>query len=223
MADGRNVSQAMAVTPDGNSTFGIARDGVDPTYGEDLFALTRWDASGNPTSLSSPEPIGFGTWKVAAVSANGNTVVGCTNGGQPFIWTATGGYGGFPSVMEISDLDPISLSGDGDFAVGNLGNPAVDGNITLDPVVLIGGTSVGEPLSTYLTDEGVNLTGFTLDTVDGMSRDGSILSGTGHYASDSTRTEYVWMSDVPEPGSFALLGLSLLILTGKHRPPRLRL
>ena len=112
----------------------------------------------------------------------------------------------------------MRMNGAGTFIVGNLSNYEEDGSSLFEgPVVLLGGTSSGEPLGTYLNGVGVTFPGFTLDTVDGMSRDGSILSGTGHYTGKGT--EYAWVADlaVPEPGSFILLGGCVTLLANRRR------
>jgi hypothetical protein len=208
VSDGRNVSRATVISPDGKSAYGFARDGG--TSNSDVFALTRWDSSGNPTLLAGGFTGVTGTLEAQAASANGNTLIGSVDFSQLFIWTASGGLGEYPSVYVSSD-DPLSINGAGTFAVGTLGTGDLSGaTLPEGAAVFIGGTSVGEPLATYLTAHGVNLSGFTLDTVDGLSRDGGVLSGTGHYTGQST--EYAWIVTVPEPSSLVLIGAVSMVL-----------
>jgi hypothetical protein len=193
--DGKNVSQATLVSPDGKYAFGIARNGASS------FTFTRWDPSGNPTSLTGGGfTLSHLTAHLQAVSADDNTVIGTDNQGDFFEWKSSG-TPAYP-LLQVSDELPMAISANGSFAVGNLGNNDVTpGILSLGPAVLIGGTSVGEPLSTYLTAHGVNFTGFDLDTVSGMSRDGTILVGTGHYATGQDQAQYVWEANlnIPEP------------------------
>jgi hypothetical protein len=154
-----------------------------------------WTGSSPPLLLASILPTG--------VSLDGRTVLG--RGLER--WTEAGG------LEELSDGPgaALAVSGDGSLIGGRLG-PFDDLH------AFVWNEAIGvRRLDEVLTSLGVDLTGWTLLSVVGVSADGHTLLGEGR--NPAGRSE-AWLATipvlVPEPGTIALLGLGVALLGARR-------
>jgi probable HAF family extracellular repeat protein len=160
--------------------------------------------------------LGAGT-QASAVSSDGITAAG-QSASQACIWknissngvnlTATAVGLGFLSGGSISAATDISGSG---HTVVGWGNTASGNRAFLytDQTGMI-------DLGTYLTQQGVDLSGWTLTQANAISGDGSTIVGTGTH-NGVTEAWAANLVSVPEPSSFAMLGVGALVIGGRRR------
>jgi probable HAF family extracellular repeat protein len=201
------LSQGSAISGDGTRVAGIT---WTPDGGLHQEAFT-WHSSGAFQRLGD---LAGGTVfsQALGISADGSTIVGSSSsalGGEAFLWTAGGGM--------------VAL---GDLAGGGFGSFATDASA--NGSVIVGGGSAAAGLTAFIWDSvngmrpvqdvlasfGVDLTGWRLTSVTGISDDGRVLTGLGINPSGQTRS---WYAVLPEPGTAVLIAFGLLGL-GVRRP-----
>jgi probable HAF family extracellular repeat protein len=172
---GRTYSTATDVTPDGRVVVGSGTSEL----GEEAF---RWTAGTGLVGLGEL-PGGRVGSQALAVSADGRTVVGHSHASdhfEAFVWTeASGMVGlGFPFPGTLRTSAAVAVSCDGSVVLGDASSD----------VLTVGG---GRPfywtrdeglrlLDEVLTrDYGLELEGWILLTVAGMSDNGRVIFGTG--------------------------------------------
>jgi probable HAF family extracellular repeat protein len=116
----------------------------------------------------------------SAVSADGSVVVGYSPfGGEAFRWTQAGGMMGLGLLPGSSGLGSgtfaKAVSADGSVVVGSGSTSSPGGEAFIwDPAHGI------RLLSQVLTEDGIDLTGWTLQVATGVSGDGDTIVGFGH-------------------------------------------
>jgi uncharacterized membrane protein len=156
-----------------------------------------------------------------AASADGSWVVGETNG-QAFRWSEASGMVGL-GVLPPFQLIGIpgtefsfatDVSGDGSVVVGATGAfdpleeiPFTDGGFVWTAT---GGTQRPQD---FLDERGIDLTGWILGPVFGVSDDGTTMLGVGQHDGRSV----VWIAAVPEPSTTVLLALGFAGLAAIRR------
>ena len=185
LAGGQDRSTARAVSADGSVVVGRGSS----TAGTEAF---RWTASGGMVGLG--DLAGGSVVSVAlGVSADGQTVVGqgrTASGNEAFRWTqAEGMVGlGFPTAYAIS--------GDGSTIVGG-GSGAV----------IWDSTNGVRSVETIVEDAGIDLTGWDLLSVRGVSHDGQSFVGIADNPDGEREAWLVQLNAtaVPEPRSFLII------------------
>jgi len=170
-----------------------------------------------------------------AISADGTTVVGVSDSAQgsreAFRWSAADGLIGLGDLRDgFLESRASDVSGDGSVVVGASFVPqnVVANDVSADGSVIVGDGVGAEMREAFIWDEthgmrtvqgrlenelGLDLSGWTLIDVQGISDDGRALTGTG--INPSGRYE-AWYAVIPEPGTALLLGTgSVLLSTGR--------
>jgi uncharacterized membrane protein len=198
-------SRANGVNSDGTTVVGWREDATgfwQGTYWKNGVATAMFDGSGNALAEGN------------AVSADGTWVVGDANFSE--LWrynTKTG------ATQGLGDLDPFGdtqgstgISANGSIIVGYdraFGPPQFgSGFIWIDGLGM-------QNLTDYATSEGIDLNGRTLATPLGISADGSTV-----YGLDNLNHGFVvTLAPVPEPSTYAMLGLGLagVLLASRRR------
>ncbi|MBN1910628.1 MAG: PEP-CTERM sorting domain-containing protein [Pirellulales bacterium] len=183
-------SWANDVSADGSVIVGYSGEGDDVQY--EAFV---WTAETGMVSLDD-ELGGNYQNNAMAVSADGSVVVG-SYGSDAFAWSLDSGRIDLGSMPDVIYADARDVSADGSVIVGMAETP------DRHEPFLWNAEDGMRFLSDILTDDyGVDLTGWELQYVHGLSDDGKIIVGTGlnpagHIAS--------WIAIVPEPGTTSLL------------------
>jgi uncharacterized membrane protein len=202
-----SLSEGNAISGDGTRVAGTT---WTPDGGLHQEAFT-WHSSGTFQLLGD---LAGGTVfsQALGISADASTIVGSSSsalGGEAFLWTAGGGM--------------VAL---GDLAGGGFGSFATD--VSANGSVIVGGGSTAAGLTAFIWDSvngmrpvqevlesfGVDLTGWRLTNVTGISDDGRVLTGIGINPGGQTRS---WYAVLPEPGTAVLIALGLAAL-GVRRP-----
>jgi WD40 repeat protein len=206
-------SQARAVSGDGAAVVGefgglnvAAQPGSD-----DLVRAFRWTKDGGMKELAAaPGYKGFSPATALAVSADGGVVVGVGRlDGQPQVrlayrWTEAGSAVPLDDLPEgVNNAAARALSADGSVAAGF----SFGGNAVQRAAVWESKTGVHDLRAALARDYGLNLEGWNLQSVQGVSADGRTLMGVGaagvdlsRSPADATRTWVVTLN----PGGDAL-------------------
>jgi uncharacterized membrane protein len=207
--------------------FGISSNGLSISgYGLDTsFNSLKWGAPSYSLSVGQPGSLSWGTsgngqvtvgalydriykWSTIdgaqdlgdgyARGANydGSVIVG-SSGVNAFRWNESGG------LQIIGSGEAISTSADGSIVVGYDSASAFAWT-----------TNDGRKnLSQYLSDLGVDVSGWSLEKAEGISYDGSTIVGQGVF--NGTRQAFVAM--IPEPSSVSLFLAGGLLLLGLRK------
>ena len=211
LASGVTSSDATDVSADGSVVVGYS-DYATTTNAIHAF---RWTQGGGMVSLGDL-PGGTDTSGAAAVSSDGSVVVGnsrSANGREAFRWTAAGGMvglGDLPGGLFESFALDVSDNG----VVVGVGSAT---NTARDYEAFIWDQANGmRRLQTVLAGAGLDLTGWKLTDVAGISADGTTIAGTG--VNPAGRAEgWVVTLPVPEPTGALALGLPLLLVLRRRR------
>lgn len=190
-----NGTQGLGYLPGGSSEPGSGANSISAdgevvagwSSSTDGMQAFRWTESGGMVGLGD---LPGGTFSSSAkdVSSDGTTVVGygtSESGWEAFRWTEAGGMvglGDLPGGVFYSQA--VAVSADGVLVVGNSLSRCVPGSCSLyDPthsVPFIWIYGIGMiSMQDYLTLLGIDLTGWELYTVIGISDDGKTIVGTG--------------------------------------------
>jgi probable HAF family extracellular repeat protein len=211
LAPGMTFSDATDVSADGSVVVGTSAYAST----SNAYQAFRWTRVGGMQALGDL-PGGALTSGASAVSSDGSVIVGnsrSANGLEGFRWTEAGGMvgigdlpgGAFESfTTDVSD-DGLTIVGVGTTAAGRAA-------FVWDPV------NGMRHLQTVLAGLGLDVTGWELTNVAGISADGGTLTGTG--INPAGRPE-AWVAVVPEPAGLALLaGAASLVLRRRARLTR---
>ena len=163
---------------------GVSADGAVVVGGSGVTAF-RWTSAGGLEDLGGL--MSGGESGATAVNADGSVVVGNASfkgGAIAFRWTSASGMVGLGAMPAGTYGSASAVSADGSVVVGSYSNRAflwTDAWGVLD-------------LQTFLAGLGLNLTGWTLTTANGISTDGLTIVGTG--IGPSGRMEG-WIATVP--------------------------
>jgi uncharacterized membrane protein len=180
-------SYSLSVGQPGSLSFGISGNG-QVTVGALYDRIYKW------STIDGAQDLGDGYARGA--NYDGSVIVG-SSGVNAFRWDESGG------LQIIGSGEAISTSADGSIVVGHAGSSAFAWT-----------TNDGRKnLSQYLSDLGVDVSGWSLEKAEGISYDGSTIVGQGVY--DGTRQAFVAM--IPEPSSLSLFlaGGTLLLALRK--------
>ena len=202
---GRVSSRGTGVSGDGSIVVGSSSD---ENFASEAF---RWTAATGMVGLG--DLVGGDGFSIAsAVSSDGTAIVGISSrpgapdNGEAFRWTSSGGMVGLGNAPDGRFLNSraTAVSADGAVIVGN-GDAIVGEDLLTSPFIWDADHGM-RPLQDLLANEGVDLTGWTLDSATGISGDGRAIVGFG--SNPSGRTE-AWLVIIPEPATALLLALGL--------------
>lgn len=182
---GDNVSEATAVTPDGNTIVGSSRSGFDVAY------PYRWTVATGMVGLQIPNA-GFPSGWAHAVSRDGQYVAGRANGaipgsttGQAVRWNSSGQWEYLGAPAGHDGGTAYGISADGKFVVGQLFFPG-GGLNALTAFVWHEGEGTMS-LAAYLRDRGLDIPATTyLSECRGVSADGRVFVGRCFDTGNST-------------------------------------
>ena len=205
-------SSADAISEDGSIVAGQSGAGVNHTI------AFRWTSDGGMEDLGALSGEPFWYSEANAISHDGSVVAGSSyldNGdnsasARAIRWTETGGMqnlGVLPG--EVSSIAK-TISGDGSLVAGYC---AVDDWSVHRPFLWTSTLGMVD-LNAYLVSHGVDLAGWTLTDVLGLSDDGSAMTGCG--VLDGQQRAWV-VTGVPEPATAALFGLAALYTIRRRR------
>jgi uncharacterized membrane protein len=186
-------STVYKITPDGNTMVGE----YDRYLNSDAFIKTGTDAYELLGSVNGPSPYNY--TMAFDVSDDGKVVVGESRGAV-FRWTRNTGMVALGPTLLSSGYRIVSISGNGQFIVGNSYSPAEG--------VEVGGfiwdASNGlRDLKAVIESRGVNLVGWFLSSVTAISADGNVIAGEGVYDYQGVYFQRAWMvrglSQTPQP------------------------
>lgn len=188
------MSQASGVSSDGSVVAGTSLAGyADAT-------VFRWTSAGMVNIV--PGGI-FDPGNPVAISSDGSAVAASNRSELLTRWTAAGGLQPVvsPSGLPIISID--GLDGDGSLLFGFIFQIAVppfeNYNFVWDPV-----NGFRAPADLLTDDYGLDLDGWTITRIAGISEDGLTLVGRGI---DPNGMADLWLVSLPEPNA-ALLALS---------------
>ncbi len=197
-------SMASDVSADGSVIVG--RGSIEHN-GNNYSQAFRWTASGGMVALE-----GLST-EAVAVSNDGSVVVGTTV--DPLGWI-TGVV--WPESGTLTYLDtpvtpydqtlPFDLSGDGSAIVGLAFTSQGPQAVIWDS------PNNARLLQDVLTDLGLDLTGWTLESATGISDDGLTIVGTGINPAGHSEA---FIARLPEPATITLLALATLTAASRRK------
>lgn len=207
---GEVYSYANAVSGDGSIVVG--RAGALSAFSSQAF---RWTAETGMVGLGDLTPGGFPPESASfhssayGISSNGEVIVGYSDspagGVEGFYWTESEGMVGL-GYLPGAQRDGIAhaVSGDGSVIVGE---SAMRAFYWTENTGMLN-------LQNMLEDDyGLDLTGWSLWSVSGISDDGLTMIGNGSYRNLDDDLEFVnWVATIPEPTSLLLLGLGGIVL-----------
>ena len=198
---------------------GVSADGTTIVGGVGAGPFL-WTRSGGYVALGTL-PGGVSSGSARAVSGDGKIVVGSVGGAilreEAFRWTEATGMQSLGSLPNVGATIATTVSDDGRVIAGQLG--FADGS----PAAAFVWTETGgiQRLDTVLgTILGVDVTGWTLSNVYGMSADGLTLAGTGRNPSGQSEA---WVATlpasfvIPEPSTAVLVALGVVGLGARRR------
>lgn len=219
---------------------GTCVEGVATAVSADGSTVVGYDNwLGHPVSHCVPDPTiwrfrngarenvsiqGLGPNRIHALSADGTIGAGLgflgppiNPRGVPTTWDDNGS----PTVLELPDPnaygEALAISHDGSVVGGWADPPGALG--AMGAAFWVNGTYVR--LHDFLAAEGIDLTGWDLQRVEGVSADGQILAGQGTNPSGDPQGFVVHLAATPVP-SLGWIGLALLagVITalGSSRP-----
>ncbi len=199
---GAVASEAWGVSADGLVVAG--NSGSDKAY----MQAFRWEG-GVMTPLGYLS--GGSSSRVRAISANGLVIVGAGDYNDPdleaFRWEGDL-MAGLGYLNGGDGSDALAVSADGSIIVGE--GYSVSGRDAFIWDSVFGMQSVSD----VLTGLGIDLTGWALESCNGISDDGLTLVGYGINPSGQTEA---WIATIPEPTTICLLGLGGCWLLRKRR------
>ena len=203
---GGSTSTAYGVNADGSVVTGYSTSAAGPR-------AFRWTQGGGMADLGvipgQSSSYGYG------ISADGAVVVGESDGAtrRAFRWTA-GGMQDLGILPGRSNSSATSVSADGSALVGfsySEGSLGRHGFLWTTELGMV-------DLNTYLPSLGVDLGSWVLETPNGISADGSAMTGLASINGTGLKYAFV-VTGIPAPGAWVMLSLCGLFATRRHRYP----
>lgn len=199
-------SFAEAISADGSTVVGSATDAEGGGGG------FRWTAAAGMEDIGSLSqgPMRFSAG--IAVSHDGSVVAGMSylaDGDfsaypRAIRWTADGGMQDLGVLPGTTGSWADAISGDGSVVAG----PCVDDDWSPQRAFIWTAETGMVDLNSRLASLGVDMTGWTLTDVRGLSADGSSMTGWGVFNGE----QRAWLvTALPEPASLAMLAIGLLL------------
>ena len=203
-ADG-TYGDVTGMSADGFTLVGTT--GTDPAVNQQAYL---WSAP-ETWVLLGDLPGGAFSSAARSVSSDGTIVVGqgtSASGPEAFRWTAAGGMTGLGDLPGGAfDSVAVDLSDDGSVVVG-MGTSALG----REPFVWDAAHGM-RPLQAVLAAAGLDLAGWRLTDVAGVSVDGLTIAGTGIDPAGGTQA---WVATLPEPAGAAVF-LAAIVPTLRRR------
>jgi probable HAF family extracellular repeat protein len=199
---------ATGISADGETIVGTT--GTDPAVNQQAYL---WSAP-ETWVLLGDLPGGAFSSAAKSVSSDGTIVVGrgtSASGPEAFRWTAAGGMIGLGDLPGGAfDSVAVDLSDDGSVVVGT-------GTSALGREAFVWDAAHGmRPLQAVLEAAGLDLAGWRLTDVAGVSADGLTIAGTGIDPAGGTQA---WVATLPEPAGAAAF-LAPIVITLRRRRVR---
>jgi probable HAF family extracellular repeat protein len=189
----------------------IGTTGTNPAVNQQAYL---WSSPQDPVLLGDLPGGGFSS-AAKSVSSDGTVVVGLgtsASGPEAFRWTGAGGMLGLGDLPGGAfDSVAVDLSDDGSVIVG-MGTSVLG----REPFIWDAVNRM-RPLQSVLAAAGLNLTGWRLTDVAGVSVDGLTIAGTGIDPAGGTQA---WVATLPEPAGVAGVVAMMLVLGRRRRPHR---
>ncbi|WP_168207139.1 hypothetical protein [Lacipirellula limnantheis] len=221
-------SEAEAVTDDGSITVGTVSTDEDAYYKPFLWTESGgFNLIGLPAA-PHPGPGGIPAGGASRVSGDGKVVTGASQvvgDLKYFSWTAEGGFVPLQAGADINTAIANSISRDGSTIVGTeiLWNVPAPGKTTTHASIwrLAKDGYQFARVADVLAASGVDISGWQLTNVYGVSADGRTLLGIGVDPQGINRAWYAVLS-VPEPaaGAIAAIAVSMTGCVANMRPSR---
>lgn len=203
---GGSGSEVWAISDDGSTIVGAG----DSSSGFQAFI---WDATNGMRGLGDLQAGGSYS-RAYEVSADGSIVVGSgtsvPNQSEAFIWDAVNGMrglGGLPGGNGWSYATGVSP--DGTVVVGSA--RTASGQFT--PFIWDAANGMRR-LDDFFISQGLDLTGWSLDSVEDVSADGRAFVGWGGNPDGNIEA---WYAVIPEPSTGVLVGFGLAFLAVRRR------
>lgn len=213
---------ANGISADGTTIVGASWGGGGP----DLRAV-RWDAAGVPHDLGDL-PGGDEYASAAAASTDGSVVVGLSSGPdgvEAFRWTAAAGMQGlgFLPGGSAGGSSAHAISPDGVVALGQCYSP-INGNV---PCIWDAHHGMRELAEVLASEHGLDLTGWSLFNVTGISSDRRTIVGTGvRNIAEPPSIQVAYegyvvrlATPLPEPRASSLGGVVMMLFGALRRRP----
>jgi uncharacterized membrane protein len=180
LTGGTFSSTAYAVSADGSTAVGQGESANGPE------AFLR--KTGLPIQALGDLTGGAFSSSARAVSADGSVVVGVgtiaassgANEARGFKWTETGGMQPLATLSGGNGSGAFGISQDGRFIVGTSTALVDTGVVVLvNTAVLWANSTTPTSIHALLSNAGVNLSDWTLESADGISADGNVIVGSG--------------------------------------------
>jgi probable HAF family extracellular repeat protein len=198
LAGGGFNSNGLAISADGSTIVGY---GQTSAANPEAF---RWTAANGIVGLGVlPSGISI----AGAVSADGSVVIGTDNGAPSasFRWTQADGLQVLTNAGQDMNSNAIAVSGDGSL-VGGIDYDSPNG-VSVKGAFLWDSVHGERLLKDILTGSGVDLSGWFLYDVTGISADGAIV--TGEAVNADSEIEGFVANLVPEPSTLLLAAVGL--------------
>lgn len=194
LVEGYGRGYTTSISHDGNAATGYSNPPGSP------FRAFHWTQSGGTLQLDPPPEWSGST--ASRISGDGQTVFGHVNNEsnqyRAYRWTESGGMQLIPELHGSAQIAGVSF--DGTVMVGThspSGQPrpfywSLDGGLF--------------DIADVLALEGVDLTGWLLDSAGAVSVDGRTVAGGGRYQDiDGQFYRRIWTATIPSPSSLLVL------------------
>ncbi len=170
----------------------------------------RWSDAG--LEAVTPASTAYGiTWEM---SDDGSVISGGPNAWR---WSETDGFLALPALPDgRMPASARSMSADGAVLAGTITNTTIPGRP--DTAWYWTAANGTQYVTDVLTGYGIDLMGWTVTSVDGMSADGRTLIGTGLNPLGGTESWYATIpGPLPAPGAVVVFGLAGVVVMRRRR------
>ena len=208
------TSQAIGISGDGNVVVGNSSNssGHGPAV--------RWTQAGGMIGLGDL-PNGTNDSTAAGASFDGSVIAGsCLINGttlEAFRWTQAAGMVGLGDLPGGQFYSVATAISDDGTLIGGYSTTGTTVGVGYEAFLWDAIHGMRNFKQVLVTDYGLNLTGWTLDRINGISADGTTFVGDGYDPQNNFRG---WVAVIPEPAEVAIVSCMLLGAAAAHRSPR---